>query len=191
MPAYSIQAIQAEYVAASTRTASFVSTSRGLVTPAGRSIHVRDLEEVAGLGLLKLTLAWESFLEDSFLRYLCGAPSCAGVGPTLLVPKEPTLRTAYSSLLGGQKYLGWQSATTLARANKCFAAGAPYASAIGGATTDLKQISAVRNRIAHRSPFSVTEFQAVVVAELGSVPRGMTPGRFLLGALPNKGGIVA
>jgi len=191
MPAFSMQAIEAEYIAASARVASLVNAARGLVTTSGRPVHVRDLEEIAGLAVLKLTLAWESFLEDSFLRYLCGAPSCVGGAPTLLGARQPTLKAAYALLLGTQKYLGWSPTASVTRASLHFAAGEPYRSAIGGAAADLRQINAIRNRIAHRSPFSVSEFQAVVVAELGSVPRGMTPGRFLLGTLPSKGGVVA
>jgi hypothetical protein len=191
VPTFSIQAVHTEFVDAGARTTALVNTAKSLTRPGGKAIHVRDLEEIAGLAVLKLTLAWESFLEDSFLRYVCGATSCAGGAPTLSVPKEPNLKQAYASLLSGQKFLGWQPSATTKRANKCFVKGEPYDAAIGGAKTDLEQISSIRNRVAHRSPYSIKEFQAVVVAELGYVPKGMTAGRFLLTPLPSKGGAIA
>ncbi len=138
------------------------------------------------MALLKLTLAWESFVEDTFLRYLCGSKSAAGVAPTLLLSKEPTLNAAFKTLTKGNRYLAWHADTTINRANKWFDAGAPYLNAVSGVKSDLDDMADIRNRIAHRSAYSVTAFQDVVRARLGYVPTGMTPGRFLLGSIPER-----
>ena len=187
MAAYSISAVLVEFDQAHDRLNTFLTSARDFRKADGNSIHVRDLEEIASLALLKLSLAWESFVEDSFLRYLCGAKSSAGVAPVLLAAKEATLSAAFRSLSAGNKFLSWQPDTTINRANKCFDKGAPYATAIKGAKSDLEDITSVRNRIAHRSDYSVKAFQDVVRAHLGYVPTGMTPGRFLLRTLPSAG----
>lgn len=187
MSTYSISKVLAEFDHATDRTRTFLADAMDFRRPNGGAIHVRDTEEIVGLALLKLTLAWESFVEDSFLRYLCGAKSSAGGSPTLLLAKEPTLRAAFKKLGGGNRYITWQADTTIKRANKCFDAGSPYASAVNGAKSDLDDITKIRNRIAHRSEHSVREFQDVVRAHLTYVPAGMTPGRFLLGTLPSVG----
>lgn len=191
MPTFSISSVHAEFVRAQQRTENLLTAARDFQRPNGAAIHVRDVEEIAGLALLKMTLAWESFVEDSFLRYLCGARSMAGVAPGLLVPKESTLENAFKALAGGSQFLGWHPDSTVKRANKTFNAGAPYATAVGGAKSDLIEMADVRNRIAHRSDHSVDAFQTVVRNHLGFVPRGMTPGRFLLSVLPGKGGLTA
>lgn len=187
MGTYSISMVLTEFDHASDRMRTFLADAKDFRRPNGNSIHVRYTEEIAGLALLKLTLAWESFIEDSFLRFLCGAKSAAGLSPTLLVAKEPTLSAAFRALSGGDRYLGWQADRTIKRANKWFDAGAPYATAVNGAKSDLDAMAEIRNRIAHRSNHSVKAFQDVVRAHLGYVPAGMTPGRFLLGTLPSAG----
>ena len=105
----------------------------------------------------------------------------------MLVAKESTLGAAFKTLSGTNKFLGWQSDPTIKRANKYFDAGAPYVTAVNGAKSDLDDMAEIRNRIAHRSEYSVKAFQDVVRAPLGYVPAGMTPGRFLLGTLPSAG----
>jgi len=185
VPAFSIASVHTEFVGAQNRTASFLTSAQTFQLPGGRSVHVRDVEEIAGLALLKMTLAWESFVEETFLRYLCGARSAAGVAPTLLAPKYLNLQAAFKSLVGGAQYLGWHPDTTVKRAAKYFdPAGDPFLAPVGGAKSDLIEMADVRNRIAHRSDHSVQAFQDVVRSHFGFVPRGMTPGRFLLAPLP-------
>ena len=191
MPAYSIAAVHSEFSAAQSRVSSLLTTARTLQSPNGHHIHVRYLEELAGLGLLKLTLAWETFLEETFLRYLCGAKSSAGVAPNLVVARASTLGSAYQNELAGKLFLTWNPTGAMKRANRCFTAGAPYDPVISGAAGDLNDMIAIRNRIAHRSPYSVQEFQSVVRRHLTFVPKGMTPGRFLLTPLPQHGGVIA
>ena len=186
MPTFSIGSVYTEFVGAQCRTTSLLTSAQSFRQPSGRSVHVRDVEEIAGLALLKMTLAWESFVEETFLRYLCGAKSAAGMAPTLLAPKHLTLPAAFKSLVGSAQFLGWHPNTTVKRAAKHFdPAGDPFLTPVGGAKSVLIEMADVRNRIAHRSDHSVQVFQDVVRNHFGAVPRGMTPGRFLLGPLPS------
>lgn len=187
MGSCSISAVLREFERAHDRLSAFLDAARDFRQADGKAIHVRDVEEVAGLALLKLSLAWESFVEDSFLRYLCGARSAAGVAPTLLGIKEPSLAAAFKAVSLGNRFISWPAESTVKRANKYFEGGGPYATTIAGTKSDLEDISSIRNRIAHRSDYSVTAFRDVVRLHLGFVPAGMTPGRFLLHNLPPAG----
>jgi len=150
-------------------------------------IGVRRVENVAELAMLRVQLGWETFLEDVFVRYMCGARTAAGFAPVLLQPRERTLSDAMSTLLGTQLYLNWSITNTLARAGTFFNAGAPFASTLAVVRTAVVEINAIRNRIAHSSEFSRDAFRAVVLNHLGYVPRGMSPGRFLLTTIPGSG----
>lgn len=47
-------------------------------------IPVRRKELFASLSLLRMQLAWESFVEDVFVRYMCGAVTASGYSPILI-----------------------------------------------------------------------------------------------------------
>jgi hypothetical protein len=150
-------------------------------------VGVRRVESIAELAMLRMQLGWETFLEDVFLRYMCGGRSASGFAPTLLQPQEPTLGQASSTLLGSQPFLSWSIANTLNRAAVYFDASAPFAIPIAAVRTTIVEMNAIRNRIAHSSEFARDEFRAVVLNHLGYVPRGMSPGRFLLTTIPGSG----
>lgn len=150
---------------------------------AGSSRHIgpRRVELLAALALLRIHLSWEQFVESLFLRYLCGGVSTAGYAPVVLCPIQHTISAAMTFLLpSGQRYLSWGVDPTLARAGRHFASGEPFATGLGAISQTLGDISTVRNRFVHRSDYAVQEFRAVLIREFGYLPRGMTPGRFLL-----------
>ena len=153
---------------------------RILVGGSTQRIAVRDTEALAAVGLIRVQTAWEEFLESTFARYLCGAQSAAGYRPLLLGPFEQSLDDALRTLLGGRRYIDWGSRDVIRRAHGSFALGDPYATGVGAVSVGLDDMATIRNRFVHRSGFAVQRFRAVVVGELGFVPRGMTPGRFLM-----------
>lgn len=132
MPGYSIPSVQNEFKAAHQRTLDFLTLARSLRRPDGKAIHVRDMEEIASLCLLRMGLAWESLLEESFLRYLCGARSALGVAPVLIGARAPTLARALTTILAGQKFISWSADTTIKRAKNHFQLGAPSCEPILG-----------------------------------------------------------
>ena len=150
-------------------------------------IGIRRVENVAELAMLRVQLGWETFLEDVFVRYMCGARTAAGFAPVLLGPRQRTLGDAMATLLGGQPYLNWSIVNTLNRAATHFNAGAPFSTTLAVVRTAVIEFNAIRNRIAHSSEFSRNEFRSVVLNHLGYVPRGMSSGRFLLTTIPGSG----
>jgi hypothetical protein len=152
-----------------------------------RRLSVRTTEDLAAMSLLKVTLAWEAFTEDAFVRYMCGARSASGFAPTLLNVRSRSMALALAQLLAGRDFLNWSTWNTEARANANFDQGEPFTTALGFVRGTLAEMAVVRNRVAHPSDYAADEFRKVVRARLGHVPRGMTPGRFLLTTSPGPG----
>lgn len=157
-----------------------------------RRVGCRRVELFAGLALLSIYLAWEDFLETVFLRYMCGAACSTGFAPILLEPPARTIPNAFASLLDpGQTYLTWQPHQVLSRSTLYFRAGEPFSTAVGAITQTLEDIAIVRNRFAHRSEWARNKFRGLIIRVWGNVPRGISPGRFLLRQHPdpNAGGV--
>jgi hypothetical protein len=141
--------------------------------------------EIAELALLRLHLAWEQFLEATFLRHMCGALSISGQSPRRLV-QASSISVATKVLSGAKSYSTWSDPKEVCkRAAIHFRDGEPYKSAIGAGEVDLMSMNKIRNRVAHRSEKSLREFLEVVRQEVGSIPRGMTPGKLLLFKKPS------
>jgi len=131
-------------------------------------------------------MAWETFLESVFVRYICGATSATGFTPSLLSPPKPTIEAAMAELLAQNQYLNWTPSNTVTWAKSYFAHGEPFNTPINAVTQTLYDISAVRNRLAHHSEFAASNFRSVVLKAFGYMPRGMNAGRFLLTINPSS-----
>jgi hypothetical protein len=145
---------------------------------------------IAELAFLRCFLAWETFLEGSFVCYLGGKTACDGTAFSsyLAAPTDARVR---SIIVAEQAkgYVSWASVDSVRkRASVYLQDGEPYASALDSADTVLKDMTTIRNRIAHRSPSASRKFLSLVQSRHGTIPRGITPGRFLLlpGLAPPK-----
>lgn len=142
-------------------------------------LHHTEVETYQSICLVRVTLAWESFLEEALLKHLCG---CRSVGGNALagVPGMRSTQQAYQHLLGTKQYLTWNYHATVARYSAQLGANHPWVLAVQAVRQDILDIYAVRNRIAHRSESTSIEFAGVVSRRMGAnPPRGMTPGRLL------------
>lgn len=149
-------------------------------------IGSRQMEDLAAFALLRVHLAWEDFLENTFLRYMCGARAGSGMTPALLRARQATLSGAMLELLDGDRYLLWSYSDAVTRAGRYFDRGDPYSTPLAAIRSSLEAIPTIRNAIAHRSQAARARFRQLVIAERGYMPRGMTPGRFLLDGSPKS-----
>lgn len=143
------------------------------------NLPTRWTEHLNELRLVRATLAWEEFVEQSFVCYLRGCPSVTGRVFALKVATESNSRTALSTAIGPSNHHGnWISERwTLGRASSLFSAPShPY---VVLADPIISEIRRVRNRIVHRSEYSRRDFHSVVTSRYGSLRPGMTPGRLL------------
>ena len=161
-----------------TRCQSALSNTTRILLP-------RDIESVAGLTLVRIHFAWEHFLNDTFLRYLCGSLSPNQTPSTLLQASFRTISAAGIDVRTNNNgdirpFVLWNLKQTKKRANKYFANGAPFSSGFSFGQQVIIDMYIIRNHFVHKSDTTQTDFQSLVRKEVGSLSKGMTPGRFLL-----------
>lgn len=137
------------------------------------------------LAFLKSFLAWERFLEESFVLYLLGKRAPRGRKPhRFAVP--PDTRAARDLISGNRPYAKWDGGATLERANVFFRGGRPYTTAIEPRRHLLHEAQTIRNAIAHESQRARQQFETLVRTKLGTLPPKATVGIFLTTAVPGS-----
>jgi hypothetical protein len=145
---------------------------------AKRKLRLSHLEALYEMTYLRIFLEWETFLEESFIRYLCGYHSSQGP-PPLLQPPARTLADARHLVLGGRDYVSWASVSaTETRCKKFFKYGL-HERVLLSNRARLEWFSYVRHRIAHSSDYARMMFDRATMSLVGHRYRGSSPGRFL------------
>ena len=152
-----------------------------------RPILLKNKNLIAELVFLKIFISWESFLEQTFIRYMCGGETSSGFCPERYVrPKK--LEHAMDILLQNREYVDWTRWSEVKTwARNFFRNGEPYEPVILGAEVILNEMKTIRNRIAHHSDSASEKFLNLVRTKIGNVPRGITPGKLLNTNLPGTG----
>ena len=162
---------------------SRVRSSLNLLSEAkAHGMHPFQIDRVAEVCALRVFIAWEVFLEGTFLRYMCGAGSMSGVKPACCAsPRD--LGHAWNLVCGqsGREFIDWASPTkVIGRSELYFVNGEPYKSAISPAIVQLTDFRVVRNRIAHDSEPARKDFAKMVRGHFGHAFPGMAPGKLLM-----------
>lgn len=148
----------------------------------------RHKDTVVGLSFLRTFVAWETFLEQSFISYLLGSKPPGGPKPKRLV-KPATRRMAVLVIIGGDRdYADWYKWDQLkGRAKKYFEDGKPYTDALLGQKSLFDEMATLRNAIAHSSSHSQEKFKSLVRSKLsGFYPPNLTVGGFLAMTVPGS-----
>lgn len=131
------------------------------------------------LAYLKIFNQWEIFLEDVFLRYLCGY-TFLGIAEGTLLPKCASIALAKARTYGTNSYLLWHSPSkVVARANNHFSPGNRIATVVGSALSDIERFGHVRHRIAHDHADARAKFDAASMHFAGKRFPGSRPGALL------------
>jgi hypothetical protein len=148
--------------------------------------------KVVGLAFLSAVAAWEDFIEDIYLGYLCGYPAPNGykpnlrAGPAQSKPHALTLAAGESNERDAERKLRWSSFKWVqSLATVHFAPANVFArvSDADVAWLDLAQI--VRNRVAHNSEKAKHQYKVALNRLMGDkptspLPPGFSPGKFLI-----------
>jgi hypothetical protein len=148
----------------------------------------RHKDTVLGLSFLRAFVAWETFLEQSFISYLLGSKPPGGPKPKRLV-KPTTRHMAVLVIIGGDRdYADWYKYDQLkGRAKKYFKDGKPFTDALSGRKLLFEEMATLRNAIAHSSSHSQEKFKSLVRSKLsGSYPPKLTVGGFLAMTVPSS-----
>lgn len=137
---------------------------------------------------LQAFIAWEAFLEESFILYVCGKR----------LPRQRNLRCLCGSMRTraqaerfiipeGKKYTEWTEVNQVTdRAIRFFEGGRPYTNVLRPHQAKLDSMRFIRNAIAHASKFGQEKFQELVRGELGTLPPRLTIGGFLIMTIPHS-----
>lgn len=130
------------------------------------------------VAFLRGVLAFESFLEESFVLYSLGHKPPKGRAPHRYA-FPPTRAHVDTWLREGRDHASWDVTAVSGRAQRFFRGGRPYFSPLQSNQSTLQDVRTIRNAIAHDSASAQQKFQNLVRRHLGTLPTNATPGSFL------------
>ena len=139
---------------------------------------------IAELSFFRAFLAWESFLEESFILYMLGQNPPKGRAPhRFTIP--PNQKSAEEWVIPeGRSYANWDAMPVSTRAQRFFRDGRPFTNALRKRLTLLYESKIIRNAIAHESRSAHDKFEKLVREKLGTLPVNLTVGSFLGTTIP-------
>ncbi|MGZ8846003.1 MAG: hypothetical protein ACXW3C_06020 [Pyrinomonadaceae bacterium] len=158
--------------------------------PAGvPKFSVKHKDMVTELAFLRVFLAWELFIEETFLLYLIGKNPPKGRAPYRFV-FPPNRKTAVGLVIPeGRDFVHWTTAQTIvARSERFFRDGKPFSPVLRGQLNALNEMRIIRNAIAHWQNIPQEKFKSLVrnKSTTGTFPKGLTIGAFLTGIIPRS-----
>jgi hypothetical protein len=149
-------------------------------SPIRREWHVAHVELLYELAYLRIFVEWELFLEQTFLRYLCGYVSIGGqIYPPATGGFYATLQAAETAILAGRPFALWHDPTRVIIRARQLLTGCPHENVIASHTTRLLDLAAVRHRIVHAQKDAKQKFDTATINLSGRRYRGARPGRFM------------
>ena len=150
----------------------------------------KRIEFLYELAYLRVFVAWESLLEDIFLRTLCGyASRAAGREPLICGRHHQTLMAAETALLAGQRYVLWENSWKII--NRCTGhigtAASPGNQRVPGLqeriiasnSTRLDAFASIRHRIVHDQEDGRQKVDIATRLFAGRTYPASRPGKFL------------
>ena len=149
-------------------------------SPAWRELHIPRLELLYELAFLRVFVEWEIFLEEVFVRLMCGYAATTGPGVLQVgAVYARSLAAAETAMLRGRDYVLWHDpAAVTARATAYFSTSS-FQHVVGSNTARLAGFAAIRHRIAHGQADARRKFDAATMLLVGRRYRGSRAGRFL------------
>jgi hypothetical protein len=144
-----------------------------------KRIRKIDLDSVYEALFLRAVTTFEAFLEDLFIAILerRARYSKQRVGLLMSVSSREAL---IQILLQGNPFMMWLPFHhTEKRANLYLKGGRPFTELGDSDKSLLKTITTIRNAIAHKSPFAVSEFERTVIGSHSLLRNERSPAGFL------------
>jgi hypothetical protein len=142
-------------------------------------------ESMIEIAFLHAYLAWEVFLEESFVLYLLGKRAPRGAAPQRFT-FPPGRREAKEWVREGRTFAKWDAGSVCNRAQRFFRSGGPFTAVLRGDQHGLDEARTIRNAVAHESDEAREKFKTLVRDKLGIVPPSLTAGGFLDKPIPGS-----
>ncbi|RYZ92811.1 MAG: hypothetical protein EOP06_03125 [Proteobacteria bacterium] len=153
-----------------------------------RSIHIKQVYRVVELAFLGVVSEWESFIEETFVRYLTGAQPASGNPVSLSAGKAISISHSYEIISqnadydNSKHYLRFSDPKwTLSQARFFFSRAGTY-SCIHANLARLQEAAKLRNRAAHNSVKCKADFKVVALSYINPPSGKLTKG-YRLGEL--------
>ena len=144
-----------------------------------REWHVSRVELLYEFAYLRMFIEWEMFLEQTFLRYLCGYVSVHGTVTPSSGVFCTTLRTAQVAMHQGRPFVLWHDPNAVINRARTLLTGCPHEIVISSYVSRLRDLASVRHRIVHSQDDAKRNFDIATTNIAGRRYRGARPGRFL------------
>lgn len=138
------------------------------------------VDAIYEMAFLRIFVAWEVFLEESFVRMLCRWGSAIWQ-PALIdtTRRFNSLAVARQTLYDGRPYILWHNPQySVDRAQKWFVNG-PHETVVASSMARLDWLAAVRHRIAHGSDDARAKFDLAAIQIAGRRYPAASAGRLL------------
>jgi hypothetical protein len=147
-------------------------------------ISEKRRDSIVELAFFKAFLAWEAFLEETFVLYIMGYIPPKGPSPKRYY-FPPNRAMVEEWLAEGKEYTKWASSSEVAtRAGRHFENGFPFTAVLNSNQVALSDAKTIRNMIAHESASAQLKFENIVRRKLTALPPNTTVGSFLGTTMP-------
>jgi hypothetical protein len=148
----------------------------------------RNLREfICESAFLRIFIAWESFLENSFVDYLLNEPSILNKRPAKWV-NPINKEHAQEIIIGTKPYMDWSNPETIRKMSQIFFhEGYVFNTTLSAIKNDLMDLRAIRNSTAHLSSSTSGKLDGVSCRILNTPSSNYTAYRLLFSVDPRSG----
>lgn len=150
-----------------------------------KELRPARLEALYELAFLRMFLSWETYLEETLTRLICGyslgtpGRTLSGDPFTLINAPFATLGAASAAILGGNPFVSWADPDKVIARSRRYVTDGPHETILTSARVNLGWYTDVRNRIAHPSESARRKFDLATMGVAGKRYPASSPGRFL------------
>ena len=145
------------------------------------------VEALYEMAFLRVFIAWEAFLEDTFAKCICGRLALP-TGASLVHPTYSTIEDAERAMLGSSAFFPWADPSRVCDLAKRFVVsspkslgGGPHQQTLSSNMSRMKALKGIRNYVAHKSMKAKVDFEQSARVLSGTSHLGRSPGFFLRG----------
>lgn len=138
-------------------------------------------DHIIEMAFMRAFLAWEVFIEESFILYLAGQSPPRGRAP-LRYAFPLNIEMAMDWVIPeGRTYAGWTNPKyIIERAERFFRKGRPFTTVLKSNSNTFDDARKIRNAIAHKSMSARDKFEKCIRPKLGALQPNITVGQFLV-----------
>jgi hypothetical protein len=137
------------------------------------------IEQLYELAFLRIFIEWEVFLEQTFVRYLCGYRSIHGQYTPTSGRYCSSISTAEALIFGSNGFALWHNPNRIVSRSQQHLTSCTHEVVISSNISRLENFSAVRHRLAHGQGDAKKKFDIATMALCGRRYPSGRPGRFL------------